>query len=214
MTFCCGTTLHDYYPDRTVMNRNRQSVRHTIRIVTPPTSEPVTIAEAKAQLHIGASDDAHDTELAAFIAAAREEWERDTSAALINRTIEHRLPAFQDTIKLTVLPVVTVASVKYIDEAGAEQTVSSANYYLDSDEVRFLDTFVKPATQKRSEAVRITYTAGYGDDSKYCPELDRMAIKLNLAYRFENRDMMVSDTAFKTTAYESLVHKKMRSSYP
>jgi uncharacterized phiE125 gp8 family phage protein len=153
-------------------------------------------------------------ELSSFIAAAREEWERDTSTALITRTIEHRLPAFQDTIKLTVLPVVTVASVKYIDEAGAEQTVSSVNYYLDADEVRFLDTFVKPATQKRSEAVRITYTAGYGDDSKYCPELDRMAIKLSLANRFENRDMIVNETLYSRKAYEALVAKKMRASYP
>ena len=212
--FCYETTWHDYYTDQAATNRERSEVRHTVRVVTPPTTEPVTIPEAKAQLSIGASDDAHDVELSSFIAAAREEWERDTSTALITRTIEHRLPAFQDTIKLTVLPVVTVASVKYIDEAGAEQTVSSANYYLDADEVRFLDTFVKPATQKRSEAVRITYTAGYGDDSKYCPELDRMAIKLSLANRFENRDMIVNETLYSRKAYEALVAKKMRASYP
>jgi uncharacterized phiE125 gp8 family phage protein len=214
MTFCSATTWQDYYPDRTVQSRNQGSVRHTLRVVTPPTSEPVTIAEAKMQLHIGASDDAHDTELAAFIAAAREEWERDTSAALINRTIEHRLPRFESIVSFTVLPVVSIESVTYIDSNGDEQTVDDSQYYLDVDQLRFVNGFSKPAIADRSEAVRIQYVAGYGNDSKFCPELDRMAIKLNLAYRFENRDMMVSDTAFKTTAYESLVHKKMRSSYP
>jgi hypothetical protein len=62
--------------------------------------------------------------------------------------------------------------------------------------------------------VRITYTAGYGDDSKYCPELDRMAIKLSLANRFENRDMMVNESLYSRKAYEALVAKKMRASYP
>jgi uncharacterized phiE125 gp8 family phage protein len=211
--YCSATTWQDYYADRATIRRNQSEARHTVRVVTPPTSEPVTIPEAKAQLSIGASDDAHDVELASFIAAAREEWERDTSTALITRTIEHRMAAFRDIVKLTVLPVVSISSVKYIDETGAEQTVASSNYYLDTDEVRFLDTFVKPTAQTRSEAVRITYTAGYGDDSKYCPELDRMAIKLSLANRFENRDMIVSAN-YTRAAYEALVAKKMRASYP
>jgi len=214
MISCSATTWHDYYPDRSILERNRTSVRHTIRVVTPPTSEPVTIAEAKMQLHIGASDDAHDTELAAFIASAREEWERDTSTALINRTIEHRLPRFQDVVLFTVLPVVSIESVKYIDSDNNEQTIDASQYYLDIDQLRFVSGFSKPAIADRSEAVRIQYIAGYGTDSKFCPELDRMAIKLNLANRFENRDMMVNDIVFKTTAYENLVHKKMRSSYP
>jgi uncharacterized phiE125 gp8 family phage protein len=211
--FCCGTTLHDYYQDRTILRRNAGEIRHTVRIVTPPDSEPVTIAEAKAQLSIAASDDAHDIELASFIAAAREEWERDTSTALISRLIEHRMPSFETVTRLTVLPVVSISSVKYIDSDGAEQTVNSANYYLDSDEVRFLSTFSFPSVQDRSEAVKIQYIAGYGNDSKFCPELDRMAIKLSLANRFENRDMMVTAN-YTRSAYEALVAKKMRASYP
>jgi uncharacterized phiE125 gp8 family phage protein len=212
MTFCNATTLHDYYPDRTTISRNKE-IRHTIRIVTPPQSEPVTIQEAKAQLIIAASDDAHDLELSSFIAAAREEWERDTSTALINRTIEHRLPSFENVVKLTVRPAVSIESIKYIDNNGDEQTLDAANYYLDDDEVRFVSSFTKPSLEDRSEAVKIRYVAGYGDDSKSCPELDRMAIKLSLANRFENRDMMVSNN-YSRAAYESLVQKKMRASYP
>jgi uncharacterized phiE125 gp8 family phage protein len=209
--FCNGTTWQDYYPDRATREKD-QEIRHTIRVVTPPASEPVTIAEAKAQLSIGASDDSHDTELASLIAAAREEWERDTSIALITRTLEHRLPKFLTSIALTVRPAIAVSSVKYIDSSGIEQTVTASDYYLDGDEVRFLSTFVKPTVQDRSEAVRITYTAGYGSDSRACPELDRMAIKLSLANRFEDRDMIAASGERK--AYEALVAKKMRASYP
>ena len=209
--FCSGTTWQDYYPDRATREKD-QEIRHTVRVVTPPTTEPVTIAEAKAQLSIGASDDSHDTELASMIAAAREEWERDTSIALITRALEHRLPKFLSTVVLSVRPAIAISSVTYVDTTGTTQTVASSNYYLDSDEVRFLDTFVKPDVQERSEAVKITYTAGYGSDSRACPELDRMAIKLSLANRFEDRDMIAASG--ERRAYEALVAKKMRASYP
>jgi uncharacterized phiE125 gp8 family phage protein len=210
--FCSATDWLDYYPNQTTRIKD-QEIRSTVRVVTPPTSEPVTIAEAKAQLSIGASDDSHDIELASMIAAAREEWERDTSIALITRTLEHRLPQFLSVIQLSVRPVITVSSIKYMDSDGAEQTLSAAYYYLDGDQIRFLNTFIQPTIQDRSEAVRITYTAGYGAASTACPELDRMAIKLSLANRFENRDMIVSAN-YTRDAYEALVAKKMRASYP
>lgn len=209
--FCSATDWLDYYQSRTTRVKD-QEIRSTVRVVTPPANEPVTIAEAKTQLSIGASDDSHDTELASLIAAAREEWERDTSVALITRTLEHRLPKFLSTIVLSVRPVIAVSSVTYVDATGTTQTVASANYYLDGDEVRFLDTFVKPDVQDRSEAVKITYTAGYGSDSRACPELDRMAIRLSLANRFEDRDMIAASG--ERRAYEALVAKKMRASYP
>ena len=53
--FCNGTTWQDYYPDRATREKD-QEIRHTVRVVTPPTTEPVTIAEAKAKSdHIKAS---------------------------------------------------------------------------------------------------------------------------------------------------------------
>lgn len=209
--FCCATNLQDYYPNRVTREKD-QEIRHTIRIVTTPTAEPVTIAEAKAQLHIGASDDSHDSEISDLIAAAREEWERDTSIALITRTIEHRLPRFIHSVELTVRPAIEIQSIKYIDNNGQEQTLPDTDYYLDGQQLLFVDGFVRPMIAKRSESVRITYTAGYGDDSRFCPALDRQAIKLSLANRFEDRDMISANGDRK--AYEALVAKHMRPSYP
>jgi uncharacterized phiE125 gp8 family phage protein len=210
--FYCGTNGQDYYRDR-MEKVQGTSIRHTVRIVSPPTTEPVTIQEAKAQLHIGASDTSHDEELVGFVAAAREEWERDTSTALITRTLEHRLPMWLDVVQLTVKPVASVQSVKYIDQEGVEQTLDAANYYLDGDQVRFKKSFSKPSIEGRSEAVRITYIAGYGDGVANVPQMDRMAIKLNIANRFEDRDM-INAGAGERKAYEALVHKKIRATYP
>ena len=211
--FCNATDGLNYYRERS-QRISGQDIRHTVRVVTPPVTEPVTIQEAKAHLNVGASDDTHDDELFAIIAASREEWERDTSTALITRTLEHRLPQWLDTIRLTVRPVIAVSAVTYIDDAGDEQTVDDSDYYLDIDEIRFKTAFTRPTIEDRSEAIRITYTAGYGSDVNKLPQLDRAAIKLMIGYRFENRDMMVNDAINKTTAYESLVAKKMRASYP
>ena len=210
--FWCGMDGQSYYPDRMQVVKGSE-IRHTVRVVTPPTSEPVTIQEAKAQLNIGASDVSSDVEIAAMIAAAREEWERDTSTALITRTLEHRLPRWLDVIQLTVRPVVAISSITYIDRNGDSQTVSAADYYLDGEQVRFLRTFTKSALKDRSEAVKITYTAGYGADVFQLPQMDRMAIKLSVANRFENRDDMMGG-AGERKAYEALVQKKMRASYP
>jgi hypothetical protein len=135
----------------------------------------------------------------------KDSWKLETEKA----NLSIRMPISDDD----ELVMVVYAYQRLIDEDGAEQTVSSGNYYLDTDELRFLDTFTQPTTQTRSEAVRITYTAGYGAASTACPELDRMAIKLSLANRFENRDMIVSAN-YTRAAYEALVAKKMRASYP
>jgi uncharacterized phiE125 gp8 family phage protein len=166
------------------------------------------------QINMGASDDAHDTEIASFIASAREIWERDTSSALIYRTLEHRLPRFEPIVSFTVLPVAEIESVKYIDSNGDEQTVDDSQYYLDVDQLRFVNGFGRPATADRSEAVRIQYIAGYGNDSKFCPEQHRLAIKMLAAHGFELRDMIASEQYQAITGYENLVRKNMRSSYP
>jgi uncharacterized phiE125 gp8 family phage protein len=207
MTFCSATTWQDYYQSS---RSSAPEMRHKVLVVTPPASEPVTIAEAKAQLHIGASDSSHDSELTAFIASAREEWERDTQSALINRTIEHRQPRFSDIIRLTVLPVVEIESVIYVDRDGDEQTMDDGDYYLDVDELRFSGT--TPPVADRSDAVRIRYIAGYGESAASVPQFDKMAIKLSLANRFEDRDMISAGGERK--AYEAMVAKKMRPSYP
>jgi uncharacterized phiE125 gp8 family phage protein len=116
-------------------------------------------------------------------------------------------------VQLTVRPAIAITSISYIDNNGDTQTVSTSDYYLDGDQVRFKKTFVEPSLEDRSEAVRITYTAGYGVDVMQLPQLDRMAIKLSVANRFENRDDMMGG-AGERRAYEALVAKKMRYTYP
>jgi uncharacterized phiE125 gp8 family phage protein len=169
----------------------------------------------KAHLNVSESNDAHDSDLASFIAAAREEWEHDTSQALIDRTIECRAWRWSEVTRLQTRPVQSIESISYVDADGTVVGVDATAYYLDdvAGEVLFLDGFSRPYLFNRSDAVRIRYVAGYGENSTDVPELDRLAIKVNAANRFEFRDMGNPD-GDKREAYERLVLKKMRSTYP
>lgn len=194
--------------------QSESRMTHELITIAGPSSEPITIAEAKAQLNIAASDSDHDVELSSIISACREEWERDTGIATITQTVEQRCHEWQDVFRLTLRPVQSIASIKYLDADASEQTVDSGSYYIADESVWMVSGFSRPIIADRQNAIRIQYVAGYGSSSTDCSELDRQAIKLSVANRFEDRDMMGNDSTRYRRAYEALVAKKMRSSYP
>lgn len=188
----------------------------SIRVRLSPAIEPITMSEAKKQLEIAGSDSAHDAHIERLIGAVREEWEQDTSVATITQTVEHVQPRWQACIRLTVRPVQSITSVKYLDSDEAEVTVDPANYSLDVARrlLRFKGDYSPPITSDEWNAWRIEYVAGYGDTPNEVPQMDRSAMLLLLGYRFENRDMLSNELVFNRTAYEAMVAKRMRGDYP
>lgn len=135
-----------------------------MKIIIHPTVEPVSVAEVKSQL--GITDTSSDSIIERRIKAARQWAEGYTGRVFVTQTLEMRLGCFASRIDLEAPPVASIVSVKYVDEAGTVQTVSSANYVLDDYP---LIPFVRPAynvpwpTPRDDEnAVRIQYVAGYG----------------------------------------------------
>lgn len=133
-------------------------------IITAPTEEPVTLAEAKLHCKVDGTDD--DTLLTALIVAARQQAEHRLGRALCTQTLEKVLDIFPDGIKLPMPPAVSVTSVKYLDADGTEQTLSGASYTLDKDSA---PGWLVPAyglswpdTRAVPNAVRVRYVAGYG----------------------------------------------------
>lgn len=138
------------------------------KTITPPSVEPVTLAEAKRQCKVDADITDDDTLIDSYIQAARELAEHRTGRLFCTQTIEGVLDAFPAiNIPLPVSPVQSVVSVKYIDTNGSEQEVPS-NYYT-------LDTYglvpsiepeygvVWPAVRTGKNAVKVRLMAGYGD---------------------------------------------------
>jgi uncharacterized phiE125 gp8 family phage protein len=140
----------------------------TLKLITAPATEPLTVSEAKLHLRVDHSTD--DAVITAMITAAREQAEHALQRALMPQTWETVLDGFpaDSIIVLGLVPVASVTSVKYLDTAGAEQTVSAANYSLDAETVpgRILPDagYTWPSTQDDTlNTVRARFVAGYAN---------------------------------------------------
>lgn len=137
-----------------------------LKLITAPTVEPVTLAEAKAHCRVDHSDD--DALITALIVAAREQAEHETGRALITQTWELVHDVFPEAFVLRKAPIQSVASLKYLDSAnGAEQTLDPADYLLDKDnEPGYVvpgHGKAWPASYAVPNAVRCRYVCGYGN---------------------------------------------------
>lgn len=148
--------------------------------ITPPEVEPVDVDEVKVAARLDASS--FDDQLAdLLIPAMRAEAEHRLGRRIITQTVELVCDAFPASAIDLLLPgVQAIASIKYLDSAEAEQTVSSADYTLDSASApcRVLLNSDKswPGTAAVPNAVRVRYTVGYGDDASAVPKNVRLWI--------------------------------------
>lgn len=149
-------------------------------VVTPATDEPLTLAEAKAQLRI---THAHEDELvSAAICAAREWVEQRTWRQLLNATLQLRMDQFP-TVREIVLPrprLVSVSSIQY-RSGGSWATLGSSRYEVDtaSEPGRIrIDEAGWPATDDALGAVKVEFVAGYGTSAANVPNSLRQAMKL------------------------------------
>jgi uncharacterized phiE125 gp8 family phage protein len=189
-------------------------MRFQAELVTGPVNEPLTLLEAKKQLEIASSDTAHDNQLMAAIQEVRELWEHDTDSCLCHQTWKIRTISLYDRLALPKRPIDSITSIQYYDGNNALQTLSSALYQLHLNEFRLAYQATLPATADRWDAWVITYKAGYSNDGTLVPAIAKRAMLLMLGYYFENRDLMVNESAYNRKAYEDLVLRYMRSSYP
>jgi uncharacterized phiE125 gp8 family phage protein len=150
-----------------------------------PASEPVTLAEVKAQCRVDGSDS--DTELNIYIAAAREFVETYTSTKLVSQTVLMQGRDFCDVAALPVAPVISVSSVKYLDSDGTEQTLSTDVYDVVNvglaAEIRTKVNQSWPYVRCASDAVRVTAVCGYSD----LPTPIKAALMLIISKWFDDR---------------------------
>jgi uncharacterized phiE125 gp8 family phage protein len=97
----------------------------SLRLITAPTTYPVTLAQAQAQTRVNLARD--DDYLNLLIAAATDYAEQYTGKAIMEQTWELVLDGFSDAIQIPKGPISSVTSVKYFDAANVEQTISNTN---------------------------------------------------------------------------------------
>lgn len=161
------------------------------RVTVAPTSEPVTLAEARAHCRITTPDE--DALLAAYIFAARKHVEHHTGLLLMPQTVEMTLDAFPDSdyFELARAPVQSVSSVTYVDSAGSVQAWPAANYVVDQyrhrPALRLAYGAAWPTARAQPNAIVITFLAGF---SVISPEWEpiRQAMLMLVGHFFENRE--------------------------
>lgn len=160
-------------------------------LVTPPAAVPVSLAEAKAHLRVEHGED--DGLIEAMIGAAvgrLDGWGGILGRCLVTQDWRRDFCGFPCGYRLRLpFPDVSAVTIVYSDAADAEQTLSAADYGLFQDvggSVAILKaTAAWPATYDRPDAVRVTFTAGYGAAAAV-PAAIRHAILLMVGdlYRF------------------------------
>lgn len=166
-------------------------------VITPPATEPVTLAEARGHCRIdGPADDAL---LARYIIAAREAVEHELQRSVVSKTYELTLDEFPaGTILLPMAPAVpgstnlSVTSVKYTDSADVEQTIAGSSYTLDGygHQPRLVPTNGWPTPKDAPNAVRVRYVSG--PPAGEVPSSIVAWMLLHVAAAYENREALVT----------------------
>lgn len=162
-----------------------------LKLITAPAAEPILLATAKAHLRVDHAND--DTLIDALITAARQAAEDRTGRAIITQTWELVLDAFPaNEIQIAKPPVTGITSVKYIDTAGAEQTLGTDQYLLDADAfpgwLLLAYGASWPDTQDAANAVRIRFTCGYGASESAVPAALRQWMLIAIATMYAQRE--------------------------
>lgn len=169
---------------------------NSLLLITPPASEPLTLAEAKAHLRVDDSTD--DNLIAALITAARQACESYTASALITQSWRLWLDRinFEQLIECRVIPLaraplLSITGVSSFDENGVETPFPAANYYSDTaskpGRLVLKDFSTWPSPMRRAAALKIDFEAGYGANTATVPAPIRQGLLQHIAYLYEHR---------------------------
>jgi uncharacterized phiE125 gp8 family phage protein len=164
-----------------------------LKLKTPPSVEPITLAEAKSHLRITSTDE--DALIETWIKAAREWCEGYQNRAYITQTWELALDSFPNEriMKIPLPPLQSITSIKYYDPEGTETVFSSDDYEVDtySEPGRVSLGYGKSwpyATLRPVNGVIIEFKAGYGDTADDVPEQVKQAVKVLVGELYEHRE--------------------------
>ena len=181
--------------------------------VIKPTSEPISLAEAKSHLRV--DDTADDEFITSLIQVARERVEDYTRRAIITQTWDYVLQDWPDDdyITLPLGNLTSVTSVKYKDEDGTETTLTVTTDYLVECNGPELGRIVLPTDVSwptddlyPSNPITIRYVCGWASAS-LVPGRIKAAIKMILSYLYEMRgEPVLGQTVYENNMAEMLLY--------
>lgn len=168
-------------------------------------NEPVTTTEAKLHLRITHSDE--DALISSLIVAARNYVEGLANRPLVQRPYALKLDRFPMSNEI-IIPsgkVSAVASITYVDTAGATQTLSASGYTVETQRLpgsvvlnpSNLTAWPTSRFYAGIPSVTIAYTAGYGAMASSVPQALRQAVLMSIGYWYDIARETGSEVALK-----------------
>ena len=183
-----------------------------VTVVTAPTVEPISLAEAKQHLRFEAT--VEDALISALIVAARKHCETATRRAFVTQTLRltrDTFPTWKECyqFRLPQPPLQSVTNIQYIDSDGDTQTVSASDYVVDATSlpgrIGLADGAEWPTDViEQIGAVKVNYVAGYGLAASV-PETIKQAMLLLIGHWFVNREAVGNVGGSVAMAVDSLL---------
>ena len=159
-----------------------QDTTDSLTLVTAPTAEPVTLAEAKTFLRIEHTAD--DAVITRAISAAREAAEQYLRCALLPQTWDYTIAhPYRCEVRLPFGPAQSITSVISYNEAGATTTLATTAYSLSVDGSRVMFTNAPSAAK-----LVIRYSASLAADVATLPALIKQGMLHHIAAMLEQRE--------------------------
>lgn len=174
-------------------------------VTVAATDEPVSLVEAKRQVH--AEDFADDdAQLGLLISAARDHVEKYCNTRFAAQTVTIKCDCFADMVRLPEAPVSSVTSITYVDTSGVTQTLADTVYELRADGLESSITLKYgqswPTNQPKSR-ITVTAVVGYTD----APPAVKHAMLLWLSSGYEMRENASADA---WTTFDCLLSNNRR----
>lgn len=163
----------------------------TLRLITPPTVEPVSVETVKLFLRVDGTEE--DTLIMSLATGARETGEGLARRAFITQTLEMVINDWPPKFVLALMrpPLQNVVSVKYYDKNNVEATWTDYTVNARSEPGRIHFNSTPGTTLSESGGIVVRYVAGYGNSANDVPQQIKDAILALTAYRYENRESHV-----------------------
>ncbi len=133
-------------------------------ILSPPATEPITLADAKAWLRVATSSE--DDLVTSLIAAARNAFETETGIALITRRLRRHWLQWpralvQGRIALSPGPAATLIDAAILDDAGDIVSDITDQFTIHGGALERYASLLMPHIPDGG-ALAVTYDAGFG----------------------------------------------------
>jgi len=166
------------------------------KVVTPATTNPITLTEAKTHLKVDTTAD--DTFITNLIKSATSSAEEYTNRFFITTTIQQYGDKWDDISNLFKSPVHSVSHIKYVDPDGTLQTLSTNVYFVDDvnkpARIGLKPNQSFPTIIDRLNAVYVEYRVGTAAGPDEVDEGIRQALLLTIGNWYQNRQAVVTGT--------------------